>query len=352
MDRDWRRRAAVLADTSRSPVDPTGRGLTAMSADSRCAGAGAVTDIHSQSRTIRIMPLLLNVESEAQRAIMFDIHATPRVYLIGNASKPNARETFRRLAEWLDDKGVLIGSDLDGRPESINQARPDFVIALGGDGTILCVAQAMQDRQAPVIGVNLGKLGYLAHFTAAELERHLDRLVADPTLISRRMMIDVLVALPSGETWRGIAVNDCVLRVGEPFRTVGLSVHIDDHPVTTIVSDGLIISTPTGSTAHNMACGGPIVFPDVDAIILTPLSPHSLSHRPVVVGPDAKVNIVIRKTSSGTAVVLDGQLVRPIPGGTNITIRKSPEAFKLVCNPQRKNWDLLVQKLKWGQSPT
>lgn len=283
---------------------------------------------------------------------MTEIHATRRVYLIGNASKPNAAETFHRVARWLDAKGLLVGSDLDGKPERILEAQPDFVIVLGGDGTILSVAQALQYQQLPIIGVNLGKLGYLAHFTEADLEANLDRVLADPELVSRRMMLDVLIATPAGETARGVAINDCVLRVGEPFRTVGLEVHINDHPVTTFVSDGLIISTPTGSTAHNMACGGPILFPDVDAIILTPLSPHSLTHRPIVVSPDADVAISIRKTSSGAAVVLDGQLVRPVPGGTTLHVRRCPEVFQLVCNPNRESWDLLVQKLKWGQSLT
>jgi NAD+ kinase len=276
----------------------------------------------------------------------------PRVYLIGNAQKPNAAETFKRLRARLEGRGVLVGADLDGRPEQVNEARPDYVIALGGDGTILCVGQAMGHRQVPIVGVNLGKLGYLAHFTAADLEQHLERVFSDRGLISRRMMLDVQVSPAGGANWGGVALNDCVLRVGEPFRTVGLTVHIDDHPVTTIVSDGLIISTPTGSTAHNMACGGPIVFPEVDAIILTPLSPHSLSHRPVVVGPESKVCIVIRKSSAGAAVVLDGQAVRPVPGGSSLTIGKSAEAFQLVCNPQRQSWDLLVQKLKWGQGLT
>jgi NAD+ kinase len=276
----------------------------------------------------------------------------PRVFLIGNARKANVSEEFKRLAALLQSKGLLVGSDLDGEPDAINKAEPDYVIALGGDGTILAVGKAMQHRQVPIIGVNLGKLGYLAHFSVDELEKHLDRILGDSSLVSNRMMIDVQIAKSDGGAIHGIALNDCVLRVGEPFRTVGLSVHIDDHPVTTIVSDGLIISTPTGSTAHNMACGGPIVFPDVDAIILTPLCPHSLTHRPVVVGPASRVEIGVRQSSSGTAVVLDGQSVHPIPGGSSITVKKSERTLRLVQNPLRKSWDLLVQKLKWGQALT
>src|SRR5262245_49390315 len=230
---------------------------------------------------------------------MKEIRQTPRVFLVGNPQKPNVEATFMRLGNWLDSKGLLVGSDLGNRPNAINSANPDFVVVLGGDGSILAAAQAMAHRQVPLIGVNLGKLGYLASFTTEEFEQHLDRILQDESLITRRMMLDALAVDTQGNPWRGIALNDCVLRVGDPFRTVGLTVHIDDQPVTTIVSDGLIISTPTGSTAHNMACGGPIVQPDVDAIIMTPLCPHSLSHRPVVVGPESRVTISVRQTSQG-----------------------------------------------------
>jgi len=129
-------------------------------------------------------------------------------------------------------------------------------------------------------------------------------------------------------------------------------VDIDDHPLTLIVSDGLIISTPTGSTAHNMSCGGPIVQPDVDAIILTPLCPHSLTHRPVVVGPQARLGISVRATSAGAALVLDGQFIRALPGGSRLVVARSKESFQLVRNPVRKGWDTLVEKLKWGQGLT
>jgi NAD+ kinase len=283
---------------------------------------------------------------------MSQITSGLRIFLIGNSRKSNVSTTFDRLAKWLDAKGVLAGTNLDGSPEFIQASNPDFVIALGGDGTILSVGQAMQHRQKPIVGVNLGKLGYLAHFSADDLERHFDRIISDKSLIGSRMMLDVVINPPSRPETRGIALNDCVLRVGDPFRTVGLALQIDGHPVTTIISDGLILSTPTGTTAHNMACGGPIVFPDVNAIILTPLCPHSLTHRPVVVGPNSSVTISVRPTSSGTAVVLDGQLVYPIPGGTSITVRRSPEVMQLVENPDRRSWDLLVQKLKWGQTLT
>lgn len=276
---------------------------------------------------------------------------SPRVYLIGNPTKPDVPATCRRLADWLRAKGILAGMNLDGQPERVNDAERDFVVALGGDGTILSVGQAMQRRQVPIIGVNLGKLGYLADFSVEELQQFIDRLLGEPELISRRMIFDIQITMPSGERWDGIALNDCVLRVGQPFRTIGLTVAIDDRPVSMIVGDGLIIATPSGSTAHNMSCGGPIVQPEVEAVILTPKCPHSLSHRPLVLGPDARVSVTVREESEGAAVVLDGQIVRPVPGGARVLVQKAQQTFQLVRHPDRHRWDTLVTKLKWGQNP-
>ncbi len=276
----------------------------------------------------------------------------PRVFLIANANKPGAAEAFQRVRAWLEAQGLLAGADVDGHPELLNEGRPDYVIVLGGDGTILSVGQAMQQRQVPIIGVNLGKLGYLAEFSISELEEHLDRVLATPALISHRMMLDVSIARPAAPPRDGVALNDCVIRVGPPYRTVALAVAIDDQPVTTIVSDGLIIATPSGSTAHNMACGGPIIQPDVNAIIMTPLCPHSLSHCPVVVGPDARVTITLLESSEGAALVLDGRYGGPLEGGTVLSVRRSAVAFQLVRHPLRRPWDTLTKKLKWGQNLT
>ncbi len=281
---------------------------------------------------------------------MTSIHPTRRVFLLGNAGKPQVRAAFDRLSKWLDGLGVLIGSDLSGDLEMINKTHPDLVIVLGGDGTILSTGHAMMDRQVPIVGVNLGKLGFLADFTVDELERHFEQIIRDDKLVSRRMMLEVVVAEPGGGTWRGIALNDCVLRAGTPFRTVGLSVRVNGEPVTTIVGDGLILSTPTGSTAHNMSCGGPILQPEADAIIMTPMAPHTLSHRPVVLRADSRVEVAARETNEGTAAVLDGQIIRSVPAGTRVHVRAAREQFQHVRNPDRSGWQTLVNKLKWGQN--
>jgi NAD+ kinase len=281
---------------------------------------------------------------------MTDSDNSPRVYLIGNARKPSVPEVFTRLSGVLRARGVLVGADLDGKPEQITAAKPDCIIVLGGDGTILSVAQALQQHQVPIVGVNLGKLGYLAAFSVDEFELFLDRILTDPTLVTSRMMLEVHATRRGADAYDGIAVNDCVIRAGPPFRTIGLSIDVDGQPVTTIVADGLIVATPTGSTAHSMSCGGPLVQPDVEAILLTPHSPHSLTHRPVVLGPDARVSITIQDSSEGAALVLDGRFIASLCGGSVVRVSKSKAMFQLVHHPHRKPWDTLIMKLKWGQN--
>ncbi|MFQ5501464.1 MAG: NAD(+)/NADH kinase [Phycisphaerae bacterium] len=275
-----------------------------------------------------------------------------RIFLIGNASKSEAVAAFTRLSEWLDSEGLLAGSDLNGCPEKVNAARPDYVVALGGDGTILAAGQAMQHRQVPIIGVNIGKLGYLANFDESEIHQSLGDILTHPDWISRRMILDVRIESPSGEKWECIALNDCVIRVGDPFRTVSLDVQIDDRPLCTLIGDGVILATPTGSTAHNMSCGGPILEPGVEAIILTPKCAHSFTHRPVVVLPSSEVCIRVLPQSRGAAAVLDGQRVHSIDPDSRIYIARSKTVFQLVHNPRRTTWDTLITKLKWGQDVT
>ena len=277
---------------------------------------------------------------------------TPRVFLIANAEKSGAAESSRHLARWLESEGMLAGVDLQGRPESVNEAKADFVIALGGDGTILYAGQAMQDRQVPIIGVNMGKLGYLANFDVEELRRHWAEIVATPDLIERRLMFDVRLVSSGEERWRGVALNDCVVRVGDPFRTVSLEIQIDDRPLCTLVGDGVILATPTGSTAHNLSCGGPIVEPGVEAIILTPKCPHSFTYRPVLVAPSSRVCVRLLAREPGrhhAAAVLDGQRVEHFGDDCLLYVSRSSQCFQLVRNPNRTSWNTLITKLKWGQ---
>lgn len=281
-------------------------------------------------------------------------HEKPKcgVFLLGNAGKPFVADAFVRLEKWLNDRGMLAGSDLDGHPERVNESVPDYLIALGGDGTILHAAQAMQQRQVPIIGVNMGKLGYLADFDENEIYDSLEKLIGQEQLISRRLVLDVRVIDPGGDAWTGMALNDCVVRVGDPYRTINLEITIDDQPLCVMAGDGVILATPTGSTAHNMSCGGPIVEPAVEAIIMTPRCPHSFTHRPVVVSANSRVCTRVLPQSVGAVTVLDGQRVRNLIPNTRIFVSKSPHPVLLVRNPKRRPLDTLISKLRWGVDVT
>jgi NAD+ kinase len=261
-------------------------------------------------------------------------------------------EPFHVLRAWLDGLGVLVGSDLDGNAAAINSCEPNFVIALGGDGTILHAGQAMQRRQVPIIGVNLGKLGYMADFDVAEMQSLFPRLVSDSSLINRRMILEASVTSPDGDIAHGIALNDVVVRVGDPFRTIMIDIEVDGSQLCRLAGDGVILATPTGSTAHNMSCGGPVVEPGMHAIVITPRCAHSFTHRPIVVGGEAKVRVRMVASSAGSAAVLDGQRIVRVGNGSQIDVCRSDLALQLVRHPDHSRWHTLVHKLKWGMDVT
>ncbi len=278
--------------------------------------------------------------------------ATTRICLIGNPHKPDVPAAFERIRAWLAQKPVRLTAEMDGET-ALRLAEPhDLVIVLGGDGTILRVAGLLGQRQVPICGVNMGKLGYLAEYSVDDLQRHFERIVGDARLVSHRMMLDVETQAPSGPPQRRVACNDCVIQAGPPYRMIELSLRLDGFEVTRLTGDGLILSTPTGSTAHNLSSGGPILQPDVQATIVTPICPHSLTLRPVVVGPDAVVEVVALRSNEGTAAVIDGQLSTPFPSGARIVARRSATTFKLIRHPDLPAWKTLIRKLSWGHGPT
>lgn len=277
--------------------------------------------------------------------------AKPRAFLIANPYKDRAHKAFDQLRRWLEDRGQLAGADLTVDAEAIAHARPDRIVVLGGDGTILAVGRAAAEARIPIIGVNLGKLGYLAAYSTTDIRDYFDSAAHDGRLVSSRMMLDVSIQPTAGEAFHSLAINDCVLHAGPPYRMIVTEVALNGESLTTITSDGLIVSSPTGSTAHNMSAGGPIVDPEVEAIVLTPLCPHSLNHRPLVLAPTSELKIMIRQANDGSQVIIDGQSTAPTPPGTIITIRRAGVPFQLVLHPQRSGWQGLVWKLKWGDGP-
>lgn len=300
--------------------------------------------IVSPVRSRQQSPVASSPASEATR--------TRRVYLLGNPDKREIAAVLEEVRSFAASRCTVVGAGLDRDARAAAATKPDRIIVLGGDGTIIGIARTLGEHQVPLIGVNVGKLGFLAEFSLEELKRHFDRAMADNSHISRRMVLQVAVRRDGAVKDSGLAINDCVIQAGPPFRIINLGISINGEHLTDVGGDGLIACTPSGSTAHNLSAGGPIMQPDVDAIILTPLNPHSLTHKPLVVDRESVIEIVASTVNEGTTAIIDGQVSCPLRPGDRVTVRRFPSDFLLVRNPQHPKWHNLMAKLHWGRSPT
>ncbi len=275
-----------------------------------------------------------------------------RVYLLANPDKAEVGAALEDLRSFAASRCKVVGSSLglDGR--AAVDAGADRIVALGGDGTLIGVARSLSADQVPLIGVNVGKLGFLAEFSIDELKADFDRAMSDDTIISRRTVLQVTVRSNGGVRDSNLAINDCVTQAGPPFRIIKLGISINGEHLTDVGGDGLIICTPSGSTAHNLSAGGPIMQPGVDAIVMTPLCPHSLTHKPLVIEREAVIDIVAEDVNEGTTAIIDGQVSCPLQPGDRVTIRRFNTDFMLVHNPLYPKWHNLVTKLHWGRAPS
>ncbi|MCK4292198.1 MAG: NAD(+)/NADH kinase [Planctomycetes bacterium] len=227
----------------------------------------------------------------------------------------------------------------------------DFAIVFGGDGSIISTARNLSEASLPVIGVNLGKLGFLAEFSVGELKECFDQIVSGKAPIEKRMMLGCKVLGNGKEKFGSVVINDVFITAGPPFRTIELKMSVDGQPLAGCVSDGLIISTPTGSTAYNLSAGGPIVSPKVEAIVITPICPHSLSFRPIVVNANSTVEVFGVQVNKGTTVSIDGQVSSRLSDDDVVRVKRQRGDFLLVNNPVRSQWDTLATKLSWAEKP-
>lgn len=274
-----------------------------------------------------------------------------RVAIIGSPEKESVAETMRRLERWLEGRATVVFSEMTYDSGKVLPHQPDLLFVLGGDGTLIAAAHNLREQQMPIVGLNLGKLGYLAEFTIGELEREGDFLFAGELPITRRLMLRVRHENLNGACVETLAVNDCVIVSGPPFRMVNLTVDVDGDRVFETRGDGLIVATPSGSTAHNLSAGGPILSPTAEAIILTPICPHSLTFRPLALDSRRRVVVRVMQANEGTTAAVDGRETRPFYASDRLVITRHPSDFLLVRNPRRSVWHALRRKLMWGQNP-
>jgi len=281
------------------------------------------------------------------------------VLLLVNRDKPKAIAALGGIRALIERHGSIAG-EIDADDAPINApADTDLIMVLGGDGTLLAQARRCAALGKPMIGVNFGRLGFLAEFDEEALVRSAPTLLGDqPLPVSERMMLSASVLRPGvpAPVFSSIALNDCAITAGPPYRVIELNLAIDRNGGPTIRGDGVVVSTPSGSTAYSVAAGGPIVAPGVNGISITPIAAHSLSFRPMVAPGDVRIDLTLslgNRTDGqgGTTLVLDGQVQTPLLTGDTVTIEQHPQLLRLVSNPESTFWRTLVRKMHWAATP-
>jgi NAD+ kinase len=280
---------------------------------------------------------------------------------VGIVSKPNAPGAARivpGLVEWLRSRGIQVrmdettaeylgvGSGLEREdvPEGAG-----LLVVLGGDGTLLAAARALNGRQIPVFPVNLGGLGFLTAITTDVLYPELERAFRGEHRIGRRRMLRCELMRDGVKTAEHQALNDVVITKASIARMIDLDAFVDENFMCAYKADGLIICTPTGSTAYSLSAGGPIIFPRVAAISMTPICPHMLTNRPVIVPETSIISVLNRAGDSDTYLTIDGQVGEPLRSGDRVVCSRSPHVLQLIRPPKSMFFDVLRQKLKWGE---
>jgi NAD+ kinase len=228
-------------------------------------------------------------------------------------------------------------------------AEVDLMLVLGGDGTMIATARLIGDQEVPVLGVNYGGLGYLAEFRIEELFSALESILSGNYRLDRRVMLDVELRRGNDPPKTGRVLNDVVINKSALARIIEIETYFDRYFVNSFRSDGLIVSTPTGSTAYNLSAGGPVIFPSMNAVVITPICPFTLSNRPIVVPDNAEIELLLKTDNEEVALTLDGQVGFPMEVEDRVVIRKSQTTFDIIQPSNRNYFDVLRDKLRWGR---
>jgi NAD+ kinase len=285
-----------------------------------------------------------------------------RVHIVANTGKPQVERALEQWQPWIAGRAAITGIDTDGGDLSV--AEMDLVLVLGGDGTLLSVARRLKGRQVPVMGVNFGRLGFLAGFTPENFQRYFEQHLSQGLPVSNRQMLEASVVsadvkcpvddyteLARCRRFSATALNDAVITAGPPFRMIELTMSEGHDGGVSYMGDGMIVSTASGSTAYSVSAGGPIMSPDIAAFCITPICPHSLSFRPVVVSSQSTILIVATKVNEGTTLFCDGQASTRLMAGDRVILRRNAHDVLLVENPEAREWRSLAEKLNWAIGP-
>jgi NAD+ kinase len=256
------------------------------------------------------------------------------------------RENIEALLEdtLAEQIGQVNGTSGEEIPDLV-----DLVIVLGGDGTLISVARQIGDRNVPIVGVNLGQLGFLTEITRDELPEMLERIIADDYQVSDRMMLDASIRRGDKVVGQFTVLNDVVINKGALARIIDMDACVDGRHLTSYKADGLIISTPTGSTGYNLAAGGPIIYPDINSLLITPICPHMLTNRPIMVWSRSVIEIKVKFEDDVVFFTGDGQVGRKLLPGDIVEVSRSESRTRLVTSPSKDYFEILRTKLSWGE---
>ncbi len=271
---------------------------------------------------------------------------------------PPAHKAAKKLVTWLEARGKKVFFDSESAAALNTQGYKretlpklvDMIIVLGGDGTLLSAARLVADAHSdvPIFGVNLGSLGFMAESSLDELYDNLKKVLAGRQVIEERMMLSASVIRKGKRIARYRVLNDAVINKGALARMMELKVSVNDGHLTTLRADGLIVATPTGSTAYSLSAGGPIIHPVIHCFVITPICPHTLSNRPIALPDNVVVTVRLMSLSEDVSLTLDGQIGFPLDPDDIIEIKKSRFKIKLIKHTGKSYYKILQTKLKWG----
>jgi NAD+ kinase len=283
-----------------------------------------------------------------------------KIGIIANLEKEKVADHVRSLKKWLEEKGVKVFLEMgisrkvafDGGLNRADLAKKsELIVVLGGDGTMLRAARYVAGHKVPILGINMGSFGYLTEVNLNEIHSALELIIRGEFETEKRMMLDVSIRHGKNVTDVGSVLNDVVINRGSLSRMNELELEVNGKYLTTYKGDGLIVSTPTGSTAYSLSAGGPIVFPGKDLIIINPICPHTLTNRPIIFSEDSILKVTLWSKDKGAILTLDGQEAYKIVSGDVVTVKRSRHATMLVLSPYRSYGEILRSKLGWGDLP-
>lgn len=269
-----------------------------------------------------------------------------KVWIAYNPRKPQVKKIVSSIAFFLRKRNILAHSSPEMKK---HLSEKDLVIALGGDGTFLRVAREVSPFNVPVLGVNLGGLGFLTEVTLQEVEKILGRIIEGKMTTEKRMMLCAELWRRQKKVGEYHALNDVVVSSSREARVISLDLEVDRKTVANYVADGLIVSTPTGSTAYALSAGGPIVYPDMKVIVVAPICPHMLTLRPLIFSSEKQISITIKSSHLQSNITMDGQVATPVRLNDVIKIKEAEQKVILVMNPYKNYFEVLRTKLHWSE---